>query len=283
MNGEFIKQYKEQRDRLRQHFEAERVGEQSSFIERSKLFKPLIETQKETSKAIQDKIVVGQETTNNALLPFVKELQKRNEQVEALQTLPFYAREIEAQSTPRKKDSVLLYDLDKILDESDIENLQDMSLELPSKVMEKENFEDVLRAIETLNRKYGQYMGKASTKDLKDQEIYKSRKQTLEKYKQTLLDQKPTLKYKVKKGEGLQRKLVKLKRSRGRPRMYPDVIVYNNPNDLVIKLNDFVTARAAGNTGVDNYINSILDELMNIKAIDKDGYDCCYKNIFTNI
>jgi hypothetical protein len=283
MNGEFIKQYKEQRERLRRHFEAERVGEQSSFIERSKLFKPLIETQKETSKAIQDKIVVSQETTNNALLPFVKELQKRNEQVEALQTLPFYAREIEAQSTPRKKDSVLLYDLDKILDESDIENLQDMSLELPSKVMEKENFEDVLRAIETLNRKYGQYMGKASTKDLKDQEIYKSRKQTLEKYKQTLLDQKPTLKYKVKKGEGLQRKLVKLKRSRGRPRMYPDVIVYNNPNDLVIKLNDYVTARAAGNTGVDNYINSILDELMNVKAIDKDGYDCCYKNIFTNI
>ena len=283
MNGEFIKRYKEQRDRLRRHFEAERVGEQSSFIERSKLFKPLIETQKETSKAIQDKIVVSQETTNNALLPFVKELQKRNEQVEALQTLPFYAREIEAQSTPRKKDSVLLYDLDKILDETDIENLQDMSLELPSKVMEKENFEDVLRAIETLNRKYGQYMGKASTKDLKDQEIYKSRKQTLEKYKQTLLDQKPTLKYKVKKGEGLQRKLVKLKRSRGRPRMYPDVIVYNNPNDLVIKLNDYVTARAAGNTGVDNYINSILDELMNVKAIDKNGYDCCYKNIFTNI
>src|SRR6185436_17036506 len=97
-------------------------------------------------KAIQDKIVASQD---NALSPFLRELQRRNDQVEALQNLPFHTQEIEAQSTPKKKDSVLLYDLDKDLNETHIENLQDTSLDLPSKVMEKENFETVLDAIET--------------------------------------------------------------------------------------------------------------------------------------
>ena len=278
MTNEFIKRYKEQRDRLRRQFESERLGEQSLFVDQSKLFKPLIEMHKETSKEIQDKIVASQD---NALIPFVRELQRRNDQVEALQNLPFYTQEIEAQSTPKKKDSVLLYDLDKVLNETDVENLQDMSLDLPSKVMEKENFETVLDAIETLNRKYGQFTGKSSKKDPKDQEIYKSRLITLKKYRQTLFDQKPTLKYKIKTGEG--HKVVKLKRCRGRPRKYPDAILYNNADELVTKLYEFVTARKAGNTGVDNYINSILDELLNIKVIDKNCYDSCYKNIFTNI
>ena len=277
MTNEFIKRYKEQRDRLRRQFESERLGEQSLFVDQSKLFKPLIEMQKETSKAIQDKIVASQD---NALIPFVRELQRRNDQVEALQNLPFYTQEIEAQSTPKKKDSVLLYDLDKVLNETDVENLQDMSLDLPSKVMEKENFETVLDAIETLNRKYGQFTGKSSKKAPQEQEIYKSM-ETLKKYKETLLDQKPSLKYKIKTGKG--HKVVKPKRCRGRPRKYPDAILYNNADELVTKLKEFVFARKAGNTGVDNYINSILDELLSIKAIDKDCYDSCYKNIFTNI
>ena len=127
----------------------------------------------------------------------------------------------------------------------------------------------------------GQYTGKASTKDLKDQEIYKSRKNTLEKYKETLLEQQPTLRYKVKIGEG--HKFVRPKRGRGRPKKCQDVILYRKPDDLVTKLNEFVAARRAGNTGVDNYINAILDELLNIKAIDKTHYDNCYKKIFRTI
>ena len=57
MNNEFVKRYRDQRDRLKKQFEAEKVGEQSLFTTQTKLFKPLIETQKETSKTIQDKIL----------------------------------------------------------------------------------------------------------------------------------------------------------------------------------------------------------------------------------
>jgi len=46
-----LKEYKRQKDALRQNSKAERTGEQISFIDQVKLFKPLIESQ----KAIKDK------------------------------------------------------------------------------------------------------------------------------------------------------------------------------------------------------------------------------------
>ena len=53
--SKLIEYYKQQRDFLKQRFEAEKTGDQTLSTERSKLFKPLIELQKEASKAIQDK------------------------------------------------------------------------------------------------------------------------------------------------------------------------------------------------------------------------------------
>ena len=81
--------YKQQRDEIQRRFEAERTGDQTLFIDQSRILKPLIEVQKETSKSIQDKIEAGQDTTSNALIPFTRELQRRNDQVETLQNLPF--------------------------------------------------------------------------------------------------------------------------------------------------------------------------------------------------
>ena len=86
-----------------------------------------------------------------------------------------------------------------------------------------------------------------------------------------------------KTGEGLRKhKLVKLKRGKGRPRKYPDTLFYNNPNELFDKLDENFTAKTAGNTGLDNIINSILDELLSKKYIDKKEYDKLFKTIFTN-
>ena len=65
--------------------------------------------------------------------------------------------------------------------------------------------------------------------------------------------------------------------------MYPDTIIYNSPNDLCQKLNELVAAKRAGNTGIDNSINAVLDELLNTSAIDKDHFNKLYKNIFPNI
>jgi hypothetical protein len=273
-----VAKFKQARDEAKRYFEVQKTGDQSLYIDQTKLFQPLIDTTKETSKAIQERIGTDHKELENALVPFTAQLRRRNEQVEALQNLPFHTQEIEpvGQSTPKKNEDVLKYNLDKILNETDNENLQDMSLELPSKVMGNENFEQVLSAVERLNRRYGQFTGKASTKDQKEQEIYKSRMNTLEKYKQSLLEQKPTLKYKMKKGESR----VKLKRGRGRPRSCPVTILYSSVDELVKKLEEYVSAKYAGNTGLDEIIISILDELLEKNHIDKKMYNKMYKNIF---
>ena len=279
---DFIKQFAEQRDRIKKRFEAESMGEQLQYIDQTKLFKPLLETQ----KVIQQKIVSGHDTLSNALTPLVNELRKRNEQVDNLQSLPFYnvPHEIvpSAHSTPRQKVVGFSYDLDRYLNESDRINLADMSLPLPSEVMEGDNYEEVLEKIKTLNRQYGQLIGKKSKLEQKLKEMYSARKKTLEKYKTSILDQMPAGKY--KSGQGLRKRtLCKQKRNRGRPRKYPVTIVYNSANNLCQKLNELVAAKGAGNTGLDNTINAVLDELLNISAIDKDTYNKLFKNIFPYI
>ena len=84
----------------------------------------------------------------------------------------------------------------------------------------------------------------------------------------------------VHTGKGREHKLCKQKRGRGRPRKYPETIVYNSANDLCQKLDELVAAKRAGNTGLDNSINSVLDELLNIGAVNKDIYNSLFKNIF---
>ena len=89
---------------------------------------------------------------------------------------------------------------------------------------------------------------------------------------------------KYKTGHGLRKRaLCKPKRNQGRPRIYPGTIVYNSANDLCQNLNELVMAKGAGNTRLDNSINAILDELLNISAIDKDTYKKLFRNIFHNI
>ena len=61
--------------------------------------------------------------------------------MEDSQYLPFYNDPLEIQDVTRVKSklasSVVCIDLDQKLNETDIENLQDMSLELPSDVQKK--------------------------------------------------------------------------------------------------------------------------------------------------
>src|SRR5579872_6715786 len=111
--------------------------------------------------------------------------------------------------------------------------------------------------------------------------MYKSQKKTLEKYKELLIT---TAKGSDLIGEGLKRKkekkLVKPKRGRGRPKTNPDIIIYENPNQLVRQLQEDLAALHAGNNGVYNIAVSILDELLRISAINKKDYTEIYKNNF---
>src|SRR6478609_6861065 len=193
MSKEFIESYANQKKRLKQHFEREKTGDQTLYIDQAQLLRPLIDSQKETSKSIQDKIVTGQESLSNALVPLVQELQKRNDQVEALQGLPFYnTPEIEGvpQSTPKvtpQKEQQAQYinvDLDgELLNQTHQENLQDLGLDLPSEVQKKGTYETALNQIKTQNRSIGQLLGKGSKRTDKEKEMYKSQEQTLMLYK----------------------------------------------------------------------------------------------------
>ena len=287
--SKLIEYYKQQRDFLKQRFEAEKTGDQTLFTERSKLLKPLIESQKETSKSIQDKIATSQDTISNVLVPFTRALEKRNDQLETLQDLPYYniqqgiedVPQSTPQSTPQKSKTIFV-DLNTRLNTTDFENLDSLEFLTPNEVREDGNINDILKRIGKENRTIGQYLGKASKQSDKEKDVFKSQKETLAKYKEIIQDIKRTKQYIVEKeGEGLkEHKFCKQKRGKGRPKIYPDTVVYKNADDLINKLNEFVIAKEAGNTGLDNTIISILDELLEKKWIYKDCYDIIYKKYF---
>jgi hypothetical protein len=262
-------EYKRVKEALKERFEAEKSGEQDLFREQTKMFQPLIATQQESAKAIRDKILSGQQSTSNVLVPLVKELQRRNDQVDLLAEQPFYQYAIG--DAPRTEDEFIKADLNAGLNETDTENLQDMSLDLPSEVFTKKTIEETLGKIKVENRSIGQKLGKGQQTLPKEKEIYESRKKTLEVYKDLingLKAAKPFIGSTPKKsGKGLKNKIT-------------DVIYYPSVNDLCSKLASLVTAKQAGNTGLDNAINSILDELLRVEAICKDEYDDLYNRIF---
>jgi hypothetical protein len=57
-------------------------------------------------------------------------------------------------------------------------------------------------------------------------------------------------------------------------------VYYHDPNELISRLQELISAKSAGNTGVDNEINTVLDELLEIGQIKNNEYRKIYKNIF---
>ena len=266
ING--IKEYKRLKESVTSMFESERTGDQDLFREQTKALQPLINTQHQTVKALQD----GQTANANALLPLTRELQRRNNQVDLLTEQPFYPQQLPAITpiVPTSPD-FLKVDLDAGLNETDKENLQDMSFELPSKVFKNKTIENTLDKIKIENRCIGQKLGKGPPgQKVKEQEkeIYISRRKTLEVYKQKI--------------EGLEgaKQFVSTPKKTGKGTGGVDVIYYSDFDELCNQLAHLNAAKRAGNNGVDNRINSILDELLTKQAIDKDEYDNLYKNIF---
>src|SRR5207245_978099 len=222
----------------------------------------------------KDKITTRQDTISNVFVPFTRALEKRNDQLETLQDLPYYnikqgienVPQSKPQDTPQKSKTIYVY-LNNRLNTTDIENLDSLEFLTPNEVREDGNINDILKRIGKENRAIGQYLGKASKQSDKEKDVFKSQKETLAKYKEIIQDIKRTKQYIVEKeGEGLkEHKLCKQKRGKGRTKIYPDTVVYKNSDDLIIKLNELVIAKEAGNTGLDNTIISILDELLEKK------------------
>lgn len=278
-----ISNYKKVRDEAKSYFETQKTGEQNFYTDNAKLFKPLIDTTKESSKILQDKVTSGQESLTNAITPFMSELKRRNDQVEELQALPFYniQQEIEdvPQSTP-KKDLYIDIDTD-LLDATHRENLEHLKIPLPSKI-KPEDYKEILNKIKSEKTKITKGIKKHQHPG--ELEINLSRHSTLEVLRQKIKTlQKTYSEFNIKSGKGLrQPKLCKPKRGKGRPKKLADPIIYNGVEDLVTKLNEHISAKNAGNTGLDNIIISMMDELLHIGAVDKDYYDKLFKNIFPN-
>jgi hypothetical protein len=255
-----LDEYRRVKQALKERFETERSGEQSLFREQSKmlqpLIKPLIASQEQTVKAIK----------NAGTQELARELRRRNDQIDTLAQQPFYLDPLPSITAPQtsspKKDYIKI-NLDSDLNETDLENLQDMSFDVPSVVFKNKQIEETLGRIKTENRIIGQKLGKNSDVRENQKQIYVSRKKTLEVYRQ-----------KIQGLEGAKQFIGKgLKTNK-------DVIFYPSVNDLCLRLVELHAAKKAGNNGLDNIINSILDELLRVRALSRDEYDILYKNIF---
>ena len=276
-----INRYKQAKNEVKQMFLNEKLGNQQSYESQAKLFKPLIDTTRETTKTLEQKIGDNNQNLSNLLVPFTNQLIRANDQREAIQAMPFYDSPIPtSQTTSTPKTDTLIINLDKDLNESDKENLDLLDLKLPSEVYESNEIQTTLEEIKTINRRLGQFMGSKSKKTPADKAICESQQKTLEKYKSILTKAKAGSEL---LGEGLKKKkkLVKVKRGRGRPKG-DQVVFYQNPNQLVQLLHENLTALKAGNNGVYNTAVGILDELLKIRVITKEAYDDIYKNNFSN-
>jgi hypothetical protein len=247
-----IDEYKRIKQNLRDRFESDRTGEQHLFIEQTKLLqpliKPLISTQEQTVKAIQAKTEqqsLGRPalTMPGTPLPIRSPLGAQPEEPE-----------VATDEEPIK------IDLNSGLDEMDIRNLQDMGFELPSGVFKNiKQIEKTIAKIKTENRRIGQKLGRGSDASPEEKELYKSWKNTLEKYRHKVQGLEGAKQF---VGSGV------------------DVIFYPNVEDLCSTLTQLDAAKRAGNTGLDNRINSVLDEMLRIGAVTKNEYDALYKIIF---
>jgi len=262
-------EFKRIKEALRNKFEAERTGEQHLFVEQSKLLQPLIEpliaTQQHTVNAIRDTAIMGEPVARRSLgsPPLGEHLDvdtasahRPTPSVPAARSEARVGRALRAASPAAP---LVKIDLDSGLNDIDIQNLQDMNFELPSEVFKNQQIVETLTKIKTENRSIGQNLGKGSDATDKEKEIYRSWKETLSTYKQKIQGLEGAKQF---VGEGV------------------DVIFYPSIDDLCMKLAEFDAAKQAGNTGLDNRINSVLDELLRTQAISKDVYDDLYKIIF---
>jgi hypothetical protein len=158
------------------------------------------------------------------------------------------------------EEELIKIDLDSGLDELDIRNLQDMGFQLPSEVFKNKEIEKTIAKIKTENRRIGQKLGKGSDASPEEKEIYKSWRKTLENYRQKIQGLEGAKQF---VGKGI------------------DVIFYPNVEDLCSTLTQLDAAKRAGNTGLDERINSVLDELLRTGAVTKNEYDALHKIIFS--
>ena len=180
-------------------------------------------------------------------------------------------------SVSSRRDPITV-NLDEEFDRQDLDNLRDIGLQLPSRIYETDTIPQSREKIKTLNKSSGQYLGigaasKKISKESKARMV--SQRDTLKKYKDRLEQTEYANKLLTSsKSE---------KSGRGVPeanKAIHEISFYSSVDDLCNRLALLCASKQAGNTWLNNNINSILDELLRINAIDKNEYNHLYSNIF---
>ena len=304
------KEYSRIKESLRSRFEAEKTGDQQLFEDQTKILQPLINVQKDNSKQLQA-ITSANEATTAALVPMTQvqrgiqaELQRRNDALAAAQLPAITAAAAPAAAAPAATasaaaDKPISIDFNAGLDEKDLENLQDMSLDTPLEIYQKQNYAEAFEKVKQFNRSIGQLIGTASKETPGHKAIYESRKQTLLKYKEKITGLASASQFvhstpdRTKRTSSLSTPTHIPKRNKALVLLDAaaakavtksghglDMILYKDVDDLCQRLSLLVAGKQAGNTGLDNGINSILDELLRTESISKDEYNNLYSKIF---
>ena len=307
-----VSEYKRLKQTLRDRFESEKTGDQTLFEEQTRKYKPLISSQKEISKTVQDvanQIVESQNEGQAALQPLLQPLLPLLQNIQRAQiaagqpaqaALPIspsqYTTPQMSIAGPSNQDSVshiplpiapvstrediIKVDLDQHLNEEDLFNLSEMKLPLPSKVYESDTISQTLSKIKTHNKSLGQYLGvgpSSKTVSKKAKVALESQKITLKKYK-SLIENTESAKKLISTRNVDRKEKTDKKSGTGVPAH--EISFYSSVDDLCNRLALLCAAKQAGNNGLDNYIHSILDELLRIGAVEKNEYNELYSNIF---
>jgi len=245
--------------------------------DQTKLFQPLITSQQATAKNLQSKLEENQMATEDVLVPLTRAIQQRNAQQDVLALYP-PDQPSQAAAMPMRVLSPYqqFADFDKPLDSEDEVNLMAMGIPLPSVIFGKNLFEVTKDQITHFNKSIGQFLRKNSNIPPTERIDYESRKKTLAKLKKIV-----TTMEEGKKFVSSKRKKFSFSSGSGIKSLPRDnVIYYNKSENLCSRLSLLYAAKQSGNNGVNNDINSILDELLRIEAINKDEYDSLYNRIF---
>ena len=215
-----VSEYKRLKLTLRDRFESEKTDDQTLLEEQTKKYKPLLSSQKELSKTMQDvanQIVESQNEGQTALQPLLPLLQNiQRAQVAAprlLPSLPSYVMPstttpsnyatpqssligqdakshipLPVASASSRRDPIKI-DLDEGLDRQDVNNLVELKLPLPSEVYETDTILQTLDKIKTYNKSIGQLLGNGpSSKKISNAKKLQleSQRDTLKKYRDRL-------------------------------------------------------------------------------------------------
>jgi len=275
-----VKEYKRLKDSLRSRFESEKTGDQSQMEDQTKLFQPLISSQQITAENLKDKLDSNQLATEFTLAPLTRAIQQRNA-IEEMRML-YPKGESSRVSSPAGRSFQEYIEFDKPLTMEDEVNLSAMGFELPSTIYGKNLIEVTKTQITHYNRSIGCLLGKKGNPTPSEKEDLESKKNTLIKLKSIVSGLEGGLQFVTAKkrartgtfdGYGL-------KNGNKKRENQDNVIYYGNVGELCSRLALLYAAKESGNNGVNNDINSILDELLRIGAVDKEEYDKLYNKIF---